>query len=1076
MTPINNINGRTGDDALGRLFIFKADTHEANDQLVNATFLGSGANLNLDPTIDPGPGPLDAPADQDWYRFVADSTGTLDVQIYFQSQGALANGRTGLPGNGDLTLMGFDADGTLIAGNGMFGSDENADTDSDERIRIPVVAGQTYYVQVAGAAEAINIYNLTAINDAPPVPYGLELHDNPPDGITNLPGGSINSDTGRSQFDNHTYDNTPTLFFRLDDGIFLHDLPGNPTDDSPPDEVIPIPFQPGLAQPNQPGYAIAIFDEGNTPPQTATAPQTPLGFATAVAGQEGIYTFTVPVALTDGSHFLSARVQMIDPATPQQTGFGLRSDTLEIVVDTLPPSVQFGGPGSGLHPDSDSGDPIVPATLADRITNDVTPTFFGRAEANSIIRAYVNRTGNGFTADDLLIGQTVALPLDGTNQAPNGEWEITSTIDMNDPILLAGLDPVDETRDGVRQIFVTAEDLAGNITSPVGDTLQIFIDTQGPQVTDVTITGFDDFNLFTLKPETPQPTPRVDGLTISIQDFPERAAGFLMNNGAILNVPSPEDPLAPIVLVGDHSGPIAITGIAFNGDAIVDGQRATGEIVLQFAEPLPDDRYTLRLNDNLIDPAGNQLDGESNAAEPIGVPEFKNPAIGATGDEIPGGDFVARFTVDSRPEVATWSQGSVYADINGNFVWDPEGQDNDAVNRDFAYNFGEVTDAYFVGNFAAAGAASASGFDKIGAYGAFLGTYQFFLDTNDDGVGDTVGNMNFQVNAIPVSGDFNAAHPGDEIGAFDGQNWYLDLDGDNNIGAGERFPTNMRGIPVVGDFNGDGNDDLATFNNDTGDFQFNLDVTDGDVLTINSVATNFFGNVGFSGFGEKPVAGDFNLDGIDDIGLWVPHQEGVLPKEAGEFHFLISDDPTPFPQNPRNPPGTPPASLFDPFSPAPLGNDFISQFGDDFALPLFGNFDPPIAEDGVGTTFIGSLTNEANPLDTNVDGKVSALDALVVINAIARGDLNSGANPLRMVASLNGYRLDASGDGDISALDALRVINGLTDSEAESEAPQNQSAIAWSTAADGVHSTSDDDDDLLDLLAHDHDLLIGGNG
>ena len=51
------------------------------------------------------------------------------------------------------------------------------------------------------------------------------------------------------------------------------------------------------------------------------------------------------------------------------------------------------------------------------------------------------------------------------------------------------------------------------------------------------------------------------------------------------------------------------------------------------------------------------------------------------------------FTVDSRPEIATWSQGVIYADINGNFVWDPEGQDNDAVNRDFVYKFGEVTDA-----------------------------------------------------------------------------------------------------------------------------------------------------------------------------------------------------------------------------------------------------------------------------------------------------------------------------------------------------------------------------------------------
>jgi Ca2+-binding RTX toxin-like protein len=1077
-------------EILNRLVVFKDDPFEHNNDRNNATHLGANETINLDPTIDPGPTPIGVPGafglpgDTDWYRVQALHTGTVDFQVVFE-QIETVGARPGLPGGGDLNVNVFDSDGQAVAN--FTTSDDN---DDNERVRIPAVQGEIYYFQVLGDGIAINAYDVTAINLPAAVPFNLELDDNPPNGTPNPPGQGDNSDTGRSQFDNHTYDNTPTLVFRLDDGFFLNDLPGNDTAGTPlGDGAIPIPFQSGLGQPMLPGYAIAIFDEGDTAPATGNAGnltvRQPLGFATQL--ENGLYTFTVPAAnaLDDGSHFLTARVQILDPANPLQTGWGARSESLEIVIDTLPPPVQFGGPGSGLHPDSDSGDPIFPATLVDRITNDVTPTFFGRAEANAIIRAYVDLTGDGFTADDLLIGQTVALPLDGTNQAPSGEWEITSTVDMNDPGLLAGLG---QPRDGVRQIFVTAEDLAGNITSPVGDTLQIFIDTQGPQVTDVTITAFPTFNLFTLKPDTPQPTPRVDSLTISLQDFPLRAAGFLLNNGAILNFPSPEDPLAPLVLVGDHSGPIAITGIAYNGDPVVAGQRATGQIVLQFADPLPDDRYTLKLNDNLIDPAGNQLDGESNAGEPIGIPEFKDPAIGATGDEIPGGDFIARFTVDSRPEVATWAQGVVYVDINGNFVWDPEGQDNDAVNRDFVYNFGEVTDAYFAGNFSLN--ANSSGFDKIGAYGAFLGTYQFFIDTDDNGVGNHVGTMAYQVNAIPVAGNFfNSAadiaavatglRPRDEIGAFDGQYWYLDVNGNNRIDLGERFQTNMRGLPVVGDFNGDGRDDLATFNNDTGDFQFNLDATDGNVLTIDNVATNFFGNFGFSGYGEKPVAGDFNLDGIDDIILYVPHQEGQLPKQSGEFHLLISDDLSPFPLNPRNPANTDPNSLFMSFSPAPLGNDLISQFGDDIALPLFGNFDPPVGKDGTGSQFVGALTNQVNPLDTNVDGKVSALDALVVINALGRGDLSSGANPLRMVSALNGYRLDANADGDITALDALRVINGLANSDSAGQSVRsddNPTSLNWATAADSVAGMIDDEeDDLMRLLAQDQALLLGIN-
>ena len=71
--------------------------------------------------------------------------------------------------------------------------------------------------------------------------------------------------------------------------------------------------------------------------------------------------------------------------------------------------------------------------------------------------------------------------------------------------------------------------------------------------------------------------------------------------------------------------------------------------MLTFANPLPDDRYTLTIKDNVVDPAGNKLDGESNAIEPNGAPSFPS------GDGQPGGNFVARFTVDSRPEIGTWS-------------------------------------------------------------------------------------------------------------------------------------------------------------------------------------------------------------------------------------------------------------------------------------------------------------------------------------------------------------------------------------------------------------------------------------
>ena len=78
------------------------------------------------------------------------------------------------------------------------------------------------------------------------------------------------------------------------------------------------------------------------------------------------------------------------------------------------------GPGERLG----GGD--YPATFTDRVTNVTTPSFFGTAEAKSIVKLYVDRDMDPTTtADDVFIGQTVAVPLDGNNAYPNGQWNLT---------------------------------------------------------------------------------------------------------------------------------------------------------------------------------------------------------------------------------------------------------------------------------------------------------------------------------------------------------------------------------------------------------------------------------------------------------------------------------------------------------------------------------------------------------------------------------------------------------------------------------------------------------------------------
>jgi hypothetical protein len=1059
----------------GRIVVFKHDPFEANNDILVATHLGADYAINIDPTIDPGsvsagpPFNFTLPGDEDWYRVEAMASGTLDFQVFFQQIETVASsGRPGLPGNGNLDIFVFDSDGTLIAGIGpTFGGNDNGGLNpeldvapnlANERIRIPAVQGQVYYLRVVGAPViqglgAINNYNITIINSAPAVPYDIELDDNLGFGdafaggtplvfsATSRPGTSglspINGyyvgkeitfttglragesaivtaytflagvgtftvtpgfsgapaagddlqvdavDTGRSQLDDVTRDNTPTIFFRLDDGFFLNDLPGNPVTDTPPDEIIPIPFQGGPAQPLLAGYAIAIFDEG---PGTvgATPPQTPLGFATnagdlnnngVIDGLEvfvpGVYKFTTPV-LADGSHFLTARVQMIDPALPQQTGFGPRSLSLEIVVDTVVPPVSFGDPvdpNDGLAPDSDSGvSPPNPDTLIDLITNDVTPTFWGRGEADAIVRLYADNLNVAafpgtipgvFDPFDIFIGQDTAIPLDGANQEPHGYWEINSIVSFNDPTYF----PLD----GLRTVFVTAEDPAGNINPAIGEIeLQVFIDTQGPQVTNIQIvdpvTGVSPYDLFNPKgvdANLQGPTPLVTQLKISFQDLPARVLPFLYR--ALKDETVVVDHFQ---LFGDQNGRIAIQSVMLmQADPPPAGLPATAMVTLKFFTPLPDDRYTLVITDSILDIAGNPLDGETNAAEPVENPTFPS------GDGVPGGDFVARFTVDSRPELGVYAGLRAYIDINGNFVYDPEGQDNDHVNRDIVFRFGSTSDALFAGKFVTPPGVNVQQpapivpgrfFDQFAAYGNVLGSFRWLFDFDSNGVADLVTTQpaGLQINGVPVAGNFdNNIANGDEIGLFDGTRWYFDTNHNFIIDAADfSVATAISGFPQVGDIDGDGREDLVTFQNDTFFVDFfangygNLDAT--IPLTLDG------GGLGFPGVSERAIVADMNQDGIDDFGVWVPGNLGQTASEISEWYFLVSET-VPGGPTATHLPGAPvagnvPGSLWAfqnfpivggaarrHFEPVPFGTSLFAIFGDEPAFPLVGNFDPP---------------------------------------------------------------------------------------------------------------------------------------
>lgn len=400
---------------------------------------------------------------------------------------------------------------------------------------------------------------------------------------------------------------------------------------------------------------------------------------------------------------------------------------------------------------------------------------------------------------------------------------------------------------------------------------------------------------------------------------------------------------APVPAVGD--GFSLIGGVNTPGSTILAAFPAnSASVTLNFTTPLPDDRFTITVSDNLVDPVGNKLDGETDAAQPIDNPTLSGN--GVSGDGIPGGPFVGRFTVDTRPEIGVWAAGTALVDINGNLQYDPENVD--ATNRDLNFQIGFASDNIFAGKFGVStlNPALASGFDTLAAYGRVGNQWRWMIDTNHDGTitpgVDIINNDVRNINGMPVAGNFdgNAAN-GDEIGVFDGTRWFLDTNRNFVIDFADTVITaGYRGFPIVGDFNGDGNDDLGTYRAVTNAFGGNLFSID---TNRNGVANATFrvgtagGFNGFPGVRERAVAADMNADGIDDIGVWLPDGSALNPGNQGEWIFLVSAGANSTVLTRANAGG----GLIT-YTTTPFGQDFSARFGNSFAWPIVGNFDPPV--------------------------------------------------------------------------------------------------------------------------------------
>lgn len=654
-----------------------------------------------------------------------------------------------------------------------------------------------------------------------------------------------------------------------------------------------------------------------------------------------------------------------------------------------------------LNPADDSG-----LSNLDAVTFDATPEVFIQADLLHFADLDNDGTISGTDEERLRNAATVEVFVNGV-VSPGTTTTVAGTNDtlFRHTLPAGSLNGVIPFSGGFLN-FVTAavritdgQDPAASARTRLSEPLRLIRgDVEGPTITSVQVNNNTTYNLFDPKPAD-GPTPAVNSLTIRVEDGPDRDTNFLHDalNAAVAGNPG------LYRLVGDTNGEVTIASVTVVNDAPAAGSPATATIRLFFNSPLPDDRFTLTISDALVDTAGNRLDGESDA----GTPGAVNFVVNGSGDGQAGGDFVAKFNVDSAAELGTWSTGSVYLDTNGNFTFDP--QNADATNRDIVHTLGFAADAIFAGNFAfdpdPMVTPTANGFDKLAAYGIVAGTYRWLIDLTDDGVPDQVFQeaAGFLGSGTPVAGNFdgNAAN-GDEIGWFNGNGWRFDTDRSFTVGDNAAVTTTIFGLPIVGDFDGNGTEDLGTYNLSTNTFNvlMNPSFAAGTELGGTLRTFQFSDGYPFSGVRDRPVAADFNADGFDDIGLWVPDRTGVPVTEAAEWYLLLSGATPVVAPTAGTDRIVPDLTTGDPviqFTPVPFGGDRFAQFGDDFAVPIVGNFDPPVT--GATTTTVDQV-----PGDFNGDGSVGDED-----HAEWAGAYGSVVFP-----NTSG---DANGDGLINAAD-----------------------------------------------------------
>ncbi len=173
-----------------------------------------------------------------------------------------------------------------------------------------------------------------------------------------------------------------------------------------------------------------------------------------------------------------------------------------------------------------------------------------------------------------------------------------------------------------------------------------------------------------------------------------------------------------------------------------------------------------------------------------------------------------------------------------------------------------------VGDLSITGDWNGDGHDELGVYRP--STRQFLMDYNGDCAwdfrpGGDLACVFFGLDGIPLVGDWNGDGD-DDIGIYLDRLFRLDLDESCSwtLATDQVYLFGLQGDePITGDWNGDGDDDIGIYR--PSNRLFLMDRDESGTWTPPGDQGCLFGLLG-----DKPIIGDWNADGDDDIGIYRP--------------------------------------------------------------------------------------------------------------------------------------------------------------------------------------------------------------